>query len=642
MRKLLAVCLIAGLATSSFASFSNTSMRLNGINPNLAGIITDEYTDAFTNVADILNVKGYRGYTNLSNLYNNKTASVGNDQAFSGAPGNTAFLLGGFGNPFTKWNVPGQMGLFYTMDGGITTPVHNQMSLTSFGETTNDTVTQTDVNTNGSFTDIGDTLTTIHQRAKRQIDSEYSSIEAKYAMPAPFLIGLNLGVNLSYRNAADAGGAAGIVNSSEEPIEAEYQSTFLRYGTPNTVNIQDQSQFAKDKYDNSSMNIGFGGRYDLNDKMDCGATLALQPISIQQTRSSLVHIFIDNTVAGAANPHTVDATMVDGSQFIAPGGLPAAIGSVNIPAGFLWTNNAAGNQAMGPNGEMMITGLTLGNEVGSFKEEGNQIALSADSHYQVSDTVKFTGRINYSSLPGTLDASMSLPYDQVTRGAVVAGDKDTVNNLTSYLISGGKAQNDALGVTVGGEAHLKDNVLVGFGINYTMSTAETAYNWEQDVKNVDTYDQTNNGFSNSAGSGDSRTTVTSSIDGRSSQKSNASVIQIPIGFEMRPYPKWPIRLGVTHQIATSKTTTVTTPAGSIIQTKTVTDTNGATLPAVYSPTQATGETTATKTQSTNSTAYYYGMGYDWSENLVFDILGVASGSSVFDLNTWRIGATLKF
>lgn len=649
MRKLLSLLLIAGMASSSFAQFSSTSMRIDGINPNLVGIVADEYSDALSiNTADMLSIKGYRVYTNLSNLHDD---NLGADRALNGAPngvaGVTTFMLGAFGNPLSGM-IPGQMGLFYDAAGGITSKT-NQLG--DLGDSVLNATTQTDNDGNGALSDAGDTSLTVNQSAKRELDSGYGSINALYALETKLLGGMKLGFNLAYMTAANAGGAAGQLNSGEEEINATYDRTFITYGTPNVTVTQNQSQEAKETFKNSTINLGVGGRVELNKKMDVGATLDITPVSIKQERDSLVSILIDNT-AGAANPVTADVTMTDGSQYIANGFVPTA-GTVNIPAGFAWTNNTAGNQFMGPNDEMNIAGYTTGNEIGSYKTSGTQFGLSADTHYALTDMVKLVGRLRFTSLPGKLDSSMSLPFTQTLRGAGldanrgtagdnVAGDLSVLANDTTYDISGGKWTNDTIGLTAGGEAKLKKNIILGFGLNYSINNIETKYNWTQNDSSVYTYDRGNDGFSNTVAAGDQRVTQTDENSGTVRQKTESSTLQLPIGFELHPWPKMPVRLGVTHQIARTKTTNTTTVV-SDGQVETVTEVGGTTTTTYVGGSTVTGnESTCVTTDVTRTTRFYYGMGYQWSENLTFDFLGIASGNDVLDLNDWRIGATLLF
>ncbi|MEW6557652.1 MAG: hypothetical protein AB1349_09905 [Elusimicrobiota bacterium] len=57
MKKFLLAVMVSIMATLSLASFSNTSVRMQGINPNLVGIVADEYSDPLSIIpSDLMTV----------------------------------------------------------------------------------------------------------------------------------------------------------------------------------------------------------------------------------------------------------------------------------------------------------------------------------------------------------------------------------------------------------------------------------------------------------------------------------------------------------------------------------------------------------------------------------------------------------
>ncbi len=71
MKKLsgIVVAIVLTFTTFANAEVREVSKRMEGINPNLIGVLSDEYTDIMVlNTVNILNVEGYRLYTNLSDL----------------------------------------------------------------------------------------------------------------------------------------------------------------------------------------------------------------------------------------------------------------------------------------------------------------------------------------------------------------------------------------------------------------------------------------------------------------------------------------------------------------------------------------------------------------------------------------------
>jgi hypothetical protein len=112
-KTLLALTIIALLASSvsfgqsiSGAEVKDVSARLDGMSPDFAGLITDEYTDFWIAPYDILNVKGGRLYTNLSNYITGEERQFGDSGAQSSAD---EYLIGGI----YSWENIGTFGLFY-------------------------------------------------------------------------------------------------------------------------------------------------------------------------------------------------------------------------------------------------------------------------------------------------------------------------------------------------------------------------------------------------------------------------------------------------------------------------------------------------------------------------------------------------
>jgi len=628
MRKLLVLLITLCFVTSSaFAAFSGNSVRMQGINPNLVGIMADEYSDAITiNTSDLLNVEGWRVYTNFSNLYNDQFAEIGNDRALNGATtggvGATSFLLGAFGNPLKGGLLPdSQMGLLLDANSAIT-PMVNQLG--GNGESVDDDVTQDDNNADGDYNDVGDWTRIIKQKASRQFERGQMNLNVLYAHK--LTDELKLGLNITKSD---------LVNNtpnSSESIDSSYSRDLTTIGTPTTLVTQDHSQTAKETIKNSSMLIGISARYQLSDKLNIGGGISINPISTEQTRESKVTIKIDNT-AGAAQPITAEATMVDGTLNAIPGGY--GTDASGVTAGFDWTTAGLfGNLGFDVNTD----------DVGTAKMSGSGIGLSVNPQYQLTDELKLSALLTYNSAPSNITADLSLPYTETLRSAFVAGDSLVTDNNTKNTFKDCKNKNDTIGLQAGGEAKLKENVLLGFGLVYMSNTNKTDGTGENSVRNVMTYDAQNNGFTNDGTSGDMRVTITDKNTFEFVFETKTDTIQLPIGMEMRPWKKFPVRLGVTHRIQTTKTTnTMKTTKDELAVT--VTETGGATI-TTYEATgpgkQTSDEATTIVTTHVRITQYYYGIGYEWSENLTFDILGIASGVSILDLSAWRIGATLKF
>jgi len=93
MKKLMIIALAIAVSTALIAKaeVNDESRRMEGINPSLIGITSDEYSDFMSvNTANILDISGYRLYTQLSNLGNN-----GTDRALAEAATDDELLIGG-------------------------------------------------------------------------------------------------------------------------------------------------------------------------------------------------------------------------------------------------------------------------------------------------------------------------------------------------------------------------------------------------------------------------------------------------------------------------------------------------------------------------------------------------------------------
>jgi len=646
MRKFLVAVLASAFVLSAssgvFASFSGTSVRMQGINPSLVGIVSDEYSDALSiNPADLLNVSGYRVYTNMSNLYSGNT--LGNDRALNGTTtgglGSGQFLLGAFGNPLSGILPDSQMGLLYNSGSTLAAGANN---LGGAGESVANVTQQDDNNGDGDYADPADWTLYRNQKANRELETFGSDYDVLFAKK---LFGnIKLGAEVFYDD-ADINGNS----SSRESITASDYQQLTVNATPNVVTTHDYSLNAREDLKNNTMRLRGGVRYGLLDNLTVGGRVGVISTSQERKRESTAKINIDLSQAVTANgdPITAEVTAVDGNLETLPGIFGVLGGAVT--AGFDWTG---GWPIRGTDWGLFNTatwqGIT-GDEVGSAKADGTGVEFVADSYYKVRN-VTLTGRINYQSIPQKLSANLSRPYYEVyyTSNAAVAGGirKDSEDNLRSYAISGDITNNN-IALTLGGQADLKKNVILGFGAIYSIGQVKTSGNYTMTRKDITIVDTDNDGSVVNDGAADSRVTVEDTDTASFASETNTDQFQIPIGLEMRPWKPFAVRLGVTHTIVRTKTTNTSVIISDGLR-KTTTESNGASA-IVYEATgggkQTGAETTAVNTTIARNTQYYYGIGYDWSENLSFDILGLSgagTGAGILDLASWRISATLKF
>ncbi|MFH1541419.1 MAG: hypothetical protein ABID79_06220, partial [Elusimicrobiota bacterium] len=170
------------------------------------------------------------------------------------------------------------------------------------------------------------------------------------------------------------------------------------------------------------------------------------------------------------------------------------------------------------------------------------------------------------------------------------------------------------------------------------------------IDDVITIDSDNDGNVVNDGSADARITITDTDTGSFIDETKTDTILLPIGLEMRPWKKFAVRLGVTHSIQTTKMTDTTKVTNDGLE-KMVFESNCATTTAYEATTDGKDTGTETTTISENTvrtTQYYYGIGYDWSKNVSFDILGLSGynpltgSANILDISQWRISCVLKF
>ena len=619
IRKTIVFLVLFGMLSSmAFADFSNVSVRMQGINPNLAGIMVDEYSDAMANPADLLNVEGYRVYTNLSNLYGGMDGrTIGNDSALNGTTtggtGASQFLLGAFGNPLLGSYLPDtQLGLLYNNGSSLIPRWNHDWTL---GEYSYDDTYRVDADNNGSYNDVGD-WTGVSGESTDRFREEYER-SLNFLLAYQVNPDLTVGVDIGTSN-LDLDGNC----SSEETIKARDYQSMTTIATPsNTVDTCEDSLSAKETHTNSMLDIAFGGRFQVNPDLNVGARVNIMPVSFEYERDGMP-VVTESHPVGTLGVDTVYETGVSVSSL---GGL--------VANGFNWT------------GDFLPGTLIHNNEVGSQKEDGTGIGLVLDSYYNLTPEVTLMGAINYQSVPRDISLDVSVPYNLIEIGGAVNGDK-TVANFNDNMNFSGDMKDSTVGITLGGEAKLVDDVLLGFGFIYSNRTEELNGNAVITTINIESYDENNDGnvINDPDTAGDYLNTYSDTDTGSHSDEIKTSTIQFPIGLEMRPWEKFAVRLGVTHQIQTVKETTTDCMTGdgrwlNVYQSNGVDTTTEEDL--------SWGKTTSDKyveseENTTRTTQYYYGIGYDWSENISFDILGVASGGSILDLNNWRIGCTMKF
>ena len=216
----------------------------------------------------------------------------------------------------------------------------------------------------------------------------------------------------------------------------------------------------------------------------------------------------------------------------------------------------------------------------------------------------------------------------------------TVDN-TSPITWTGDRKTNVFGLSGGTEAKLAQNVTLGAALKYINTSVKTVMNGTYTMTNVAFVDNNSDGSINGA---DAKVTNTNNSTWTNSIETKVNTLQIPIGLEMQVVKGLNARLGATHTV-TDTTTTNAANATDLNRIKTETETaivGGTATTKTYvnaDGTQTFNNTTQTAHTVSHSTAYYFGAGYVWSENLSFDIL---CNANLVNLASWKIGATLSF
>ncbi|MBD3272610.1 MAG: hypothetical protein GF384_08765 [Elusimicrobia bacterium] len=637
MRKLIVLTISLGLfASYALAEFDNNSFRMQGLNPQLAGIVADEYTDWQANPADILSISGQRFYTLFSNL-NGK-----GDQLFSNTAVNNNFQFGWVGHPAPNLFLPTSQLGFLFHQGSAITPGNAALQGTS--DVSNQNVTIADVDADGTLSSTGDTTTTVNFTGEREIETNTNDIQFTYGHGIGDF--LDLGLMVDRRN-----------TETEEPINTTYSRSVTTVGTPYPINTESNTQNAKEEITTDDLRIILGGRINLSDRWNIGATVGTRSYSDEQKKSSVVTYSRDRTTA-AGVPATFTATGTDASEIAAIRGTvdPAANfntadGTTELQgAGITWTN---GNLGGGLTGITALNNATIDpNAVGSIEADGSGTQYGIDTYFTLAENVVLFGAITMNNNP--FDLSLSATNNQtatvVDDALAGASDVRTLTKTETFTSTGGDAEQDIMAYTVGIEQDLPGNVKLGYGAIYTQNDTNIDLKVTRSLSTVSSLDATGDGLAvGQADAGaDTRTTVTQTTTNQEQTETDVTTYQFPIGLELQPFKKLKLRMGVTHQVQETVTKT---------KVKVLTDTGVSTLTEIAGVAPATVIGTAANprdvvnytdtTAKVRTTNYFYGAGYQWSENLSFDVLnftgaGTAASDSILHLGNWRIGATLIF
>ncbi len=643
MKKIVALLLVAGMVQTSFAAFDDNSFRMQGINPDLTGILVDEYTNARSvNVADVLNINGFRFYTQFANL-SGKGDRMFDDNGVTGQGGtvnNDDFQFGMFGHPFQNRFMPeSQMGFFYEQGSSITAGNPGAFANWNDGEATNDQIINTDnsATADNDFIDTGDTTLSTRRYGKREIESLSSDLTFFYAQPLGVFTNTKLGIGIQRD-----------LDSTEEPINGSYARSWNVVGTG--ADTETNTLSAEEKTDTNTMTLNIGARTDVSDRWKAGASLILSPQTEERKRTSVMTRSMDVTNnLGGGNTSTLTASGTDISEITTAltnvGGLSGIFNTNDsltlTSGGFNWTNGQA----------LINDGYMDPDAAGKIKRDGMGKTIRFDSYYIYDKNVTLYGALAIQNTPLDLDLSATnhVSASVVNWNGAGADQTVAINNQRTYSGSGDDKTN-GMTITLGAEQNLPSKVKLAYGVIYQKAKNKVTCDYTETISNQVSVDATGDGLQVGAAdpAGDSRvtTTQTNKISGKTEM--DWTTYSFPIGFELKPHKKVKLRLGVTHTVTelVTKVHAKTTEDGL---TTTVTEAGGSAAVTTYgggaSNTGDTLDSDTKTTTKTRTTQYYYGAGFRWSKNLSIDILnfsGDGSGAGILDLASWRVGMTLLF
>ncbi|MEO0206681.1 MAG: hypothetical protein ABIL22_08425 [candidate division WOR-3 bacterium] len=120
-------------------------------------------------------------------------------------------------------------------------------------------------------------------------------------------------------------------------------------------------------------------------------------------------------------------------------------------------------------------------------------------------------------------------------------------------------------------------------------------------------------------------------------KSNS--IALPVGVEFNLFPQLVMRLGAQHTYTMDDYTTVTELVQYEPQRTRTVDGTGTVTENLIDPNPAPIGSDETQKVNTPQTNYFYGVGWQVTDNLQIDLMGF---NQLTNLTNWRISATLKF
>ncbi len=540
MRKILALCAAVMVLASITARaqmpepVSQTSRRMLGLNPNLIGITSDEYSDYMAvNTANILDISGYRLYTQLSNL-----GQTGGDEALAETTADADLLIGGV-MPFNMGNI----GAILWRNKGV---VEQQIRFWNIGGV--------DANNIGNPNDNAGLGSGESETINKDIANDTLEKESGEAFNNTGDIDINLLLGLATLDFAELGLRLGYTKDVTAGIEREYNYSYSDDNDDDDYATMKYSA-TEDEYTTvltiapSIRGIQLGG-------IDLGGTIQLSMVSK-----------VDNT--------EIDASFTEGSSF-----------------GWLGVGDDYATKYKSESIEE-LSGMLIG--------------LRLDGSHPLNDSAKIKGlaMLRTGKLSGDLEVLQDRKVTEDGGGVAVEEwsqkqDSEIEENVMQ------------MGLLVGIDKQVSDNLLMGIGLGLNRSSMERISDGGRQVTDTD----------GTEAYGLTKTKTTN-------KDANTSIV-LPVGLEWRATNWLKARIGASYSVNYAKEETET------VETTYEDNTKDADVTDVETTTSSSGFVPVA-----DSVNFYAGVGFCVTENLTVDVTQLGTGN-VLDLSNWQLSATLKF
>jgi len=426
MKRILLISLAVMLIGTTAYAVENVSFRVKGMHEDLATLIQDEFTDMMFLSYNILDIEGYRLYTNLSNL------SSGDEELFDN-DGVDQYLIGGVA-PIMEI---GKLGLIYGADSALTVETI-VMDIT--GATTLRTI---GASRDGEYETIFDDKTNDYYRKEYgKADKETGETDIKVLFAKELIENLKLGLLVNY------------TASKNEPSND--------YSFKEDFDVSDKDEFGIITYEKSGIDmqqkeplikesqiiIGPAGEYKVNDELSIGGGIGLvmanAELSYSETQTeNCKDAYLDNFGAEVA--------------IFDPIGNPVGLNAGGAAASSDWDATYSTEQSGKPKG----TGFS-----------GKLLVK-----YSLSEKSTLRGIFDLMSTPvsGNITSTMSVDVkddgysgDGYIQKITMSDDADIT---TTDMIFG-----------AGLESKLSENLLLGIGVKYARQKQDMEMTLEGDVE----------------------------------------------------------------------------------------------------------------------------------------------------------------